>query len=245
MVNNRIMTASHPVRQAALVLARLDRDSRDAVLHRMPESQAQQIRDALVALEGADHPEQDAAIRRFLAMQNLAPASLTELGRADFEPNNVSLTSERTNTSENLSRSICDLLDHSNQALARTIAHERASTIAALLSAIPGDRAAAILRLLGAETRTRVLGILDAGIQANPKAIEAVAEWICDHLVESSLEPTVSLRHRSALKAILDEFTADERQQMLDDLEHENPLLARRLAEETAAKSSLPGDCYC
>lgn len=230
------MNTSNPVRQAALVVAKLDRVARDAVLERMPLSHAESIRDALLSLESDDPREQDEAIQHFLSGQNGPSHSMTNNRVSDYE---------RGHDMSNLSTSIRDLLAHSNQTLARTIAYERATTIASLLSAIPGDRAAGVLKLLTVESRTSVLAILDAGIDANPKVIEAIAEWICDHLAESSLEPTVNMRHRSALKAILDEFSEHERQEMLEDLANENPMLARRLAEETTAQAAVSRDCYC
>ena len=199
----------------------------------------------LLTLEADDKYEQGVAIQEFLSARAEVPHPMSPLGIPDYALAETHKRPVNSTGIHDLSSSIRDLLGHSNQALASAIAYERATTIAAFLSAIPGDRAAGILKLLTVEMRTRVLAILDAGVDANPKVIEAVAEWICDHLADSSMEPTVGLRHRSALKAILDEFSAEERTAMLEDLANENPMLARRLAEETSATVEQPRDCYC
>ena len=169
------------------------------------------------------------------------------LPTAEHSNPGVAVTVKRraSNELESLSSSLRDLLSHSNQSIADSLAHERATTIAALLSSIPGDRAAGVLKLFPSQSRTRVLAILDAGIHANAKVVDVVAEWICDRLAESCVEPTVNVGQRDALKAILDEFDPHERQEMLADLAAEHPMLAKRLAEESASQSDPTHACYC
>jgi len=216
------------IRQAALVLAKLDRTARDTVLDRMPTEQATQLRGALLSLDPSDYDTQETAVRDFLLSRSQAServeVDFSEPPIRDVTPSPVVATT---------SSSLHDLLRHTDESITSLLLHERATTVAALLSSLPGERAAGILRLIPSQLRARVVAIWDAGISANMRAVDAIAEWICDHLTESNIEPTVAMQQHSALKAILDQFGPSEREELLQDLAKENPLLAKRLAEQT------------
>ncbi len=214
------------IRQAALVLAKLDRAARNAVLERMPVEQAACIRNELVMLLPSDYENQDDAIREFLLSRNQASERID----VDFsEPRCIETLAPVVAGSSSLQ----DLLRHPDESISTLLVHERATAVAALLSSLPGDRAAGILKMLPSQLRARVVACWDPCINANSRAVDAIAEWICDHLTESNIGPTVAMQQHSALKAILDEFEPSERESMLQDLAKENPLLAKRLAEQT------------
>lgn len=249
-------SSSDTIRQAALVLANLDRDARDAVLEEMPADQAEKIRDMLLHLDAEDATEQELAIRKFLSAQRHFasdghPAHACDRTADEFDlggddaADGIPQPIPDSPRMDQLTSSIRDLLQNSDRSLADVVRLERATTVAALLSAIPGFRAARILKRLPPEQRTKVLMILESGVQPHPKAIEVISEWICDHLATCSLEPAIGLRHRSALKAILDAFSPDEREAMLDDIAQQNPLLARRLATSSSSQVDELPDCYC
>lgn len=251
--------SSDTIRQAALVLAKLDRKARDTVLDEMPTEQAEQIRSVLLNMDSEDPVEQDAAILEFLASR--MPSSLGEeaspgtsscdVQRIEFERIEAAPQTppQRSTNDDDLTSSLHDLLQNPDHLLGEVLSLERATTVAALLSSIPGVRAARILKSLPADLRTRVLMILDARVDPHPKAIEVISEWICDHLAAQNREPSLGLRHRTAVQAILDEFSSDEREAMLDDIAQQNPLLAQRLSVAKALKRDSPldnpADCYC
>lgn len=229
----------NPFRQAALVLANLDCNSRDAVLDRMPTEQSDQVRSALMTLQAEDDSAQHLAAQEFLATE-------VHVKRSDSRPSPTSQSvlpdATPTDHLESCTPSLRDLLAHTNQSIADAIVHERATTIGALLSSIPGNRAAGILIQFPAQTRLRVVAILDAGMKPNAHVVDLIAEWICDHLAEASVAPAAHSGQRDALRAILDEFQPEERDALLADLAAENPLLAQRLTEETSPSLDA---CYC
>ena len=242
------MNLSRPIQQAALILSRLDPSTRDAVLDRMPHERAYSIREAMQQISAPCAAEQEVAIREFLARRSEGAPRQAPSATVDIRFPETELPRTVNHATDPVNESICDLLQHADESLARVLAHERTSTIAAILSAIPGHRAAGVLRTLDQAKRIQVLAILDAGVEFKPKAIEAVAEWICDYLAATTLEPSVNANHRSAIKAILDEFNQEEQRDMLADLARENPLLARRLAEDVGLAPEADDsnkDCYC
>ena len=253
--------SSNTIRQAALVLARLDRNSRDAVLEEMPPEQAEKIRCVLLNLDTDDASEQETAIREFLSTQRPPAPKLPsdspaldqcghDVAEFDIEAIDASVDGRpadhrRTDSEELLTNSIRDLLRNSDSSLSDILSLERPATVSALLSAIPESRAAGILKRLSADLRIKALLLLNSGLNPHPKAIEAVAEWICDHLAAYHVEPKLGLQHQNALKAILDEFSPEEREAMLDDIAQQNPMLARRLMPQSSSQVDALPDCYC
>lgn len=260
------MTSSKDVlRQAALVLAQLGRDARDAVLDEMPPVQAEQIRHLLLQTDTENKSEQVEAIHAFLNVNRRDVASSRDprdprdplLDQRDRQLDQVEIDFESDSNAEiehlspaSSGDSLTDLLKHEDERLAYVLRLERPSIVAGLLSAFPGPRAAGVLKHLPPQLKTQTLVTLEAGARPHPQAIEVVAEWICDHLTFQAPESSVASRHREAVQAILDEFSPDERQAMLGDLAKENPMLARRLAGPdcgpvAAAPIEEADDCYC
>ena len=253
--------SANTIRQAALVLAKLDRDSRDSVLEEMPAEQAEKIRCVLLNLDTEDALEQEAAIREFLSIRRppapqhpcdgLASGQLVH-DAAEFDIEAIDASVDRrqskqrgSDADELFTHSIRDLLQNSDSSLSDILSLERPATVSALLSVIPESRAAGILKRLSADLRIKVLMLLNSGLKPHPKAIEAVAEWICDHLASYHVEPKLGLQHQNALKAILDEFSPEEREAMLDDIAQQNPMLARRLMPPPSSQVDALPDCYC
>lgn len=225
------MTTPTTIRRAALVLARLDVPARESVLARMPEEKVDGIRGEMAALQASDFDNQDSAIQDFLTNNDRQSSE-----RLDVRFPEATVTHQPAVRTMVASSSIHDLLKFNDEAIAKTIVHERSTTVAALLTALPGERAGGILKRLPPKLRARVVSIWEPGISAHPRAVDTVAEWICDHLAESNIEPAIGQQQHDALKAILNEFDPDERRAMLGDLAEENPLLAKRLAEETSCE---------
>ena len=202
------------VRKAALVVARMESSEREAVLERMPLEHVVEIRAQLEQLEMH------------------AVGNLNEIAQRQ------SLNLDRSVERERIkSDSLRDLLKHEDRSIARVLACERSTIVAAVLCSLPRDRAGGILRQLPVDERRRAIAIWDAGVKPNLKVVDVIAEWICDHLAEAHVEPTVRDEQQDALQAILDEFSAEERTELLESLADENPLLARRLVKAELQRS--------
>jgi len=234
---------SNAYRRAAIIVASLDRDAADALLDRMPEDRAQAIRDAIMQLDvdvlRAD--EKDSAIGEFLVSLNASDdADESMLGSFPAVPSAADLR----NTVDIRNEPLGELLKHDDHMIATSVMHERTSVIAALLGAMPGKRAAGILKLLAADSRARVLAVLNLCLQPHSEAVEVIADRICDRHANLQPEPTVGMQHHDALRAIFDELDPEERQRMLADIGQQNPMLAQRLRQSGQA-STKQNDCYC
>lgn len=242
---------SNVYRRAALIVASLDRAAAQEVINRMPDEQAYAIRQELVSIQSTDTGERELEVARFLA-SNRAPDLAN--GRDDsadsFVPSSsleaaISPAANAVSPEESVpavGASLSDLLKQSDESIATHLMHERSSVVAALLSACPRNRAAGVLRELPAIVQSRVLVLLNLGVRTKSRWVEIVADVICDRHAETAPSPALNSSHQDALQAIMNELTPAEREQMLSDLEKENPMLAKRLNASTPASKQ---DCYC
>lgn len=228
-------------RRAAMIVSSLDRQAADEVLDRLPPEQSQAIRRELIALDECDHAERDRAIDDFLRTAEREEFTTLAIDfNDDLSPKAAAAPSRPE--SPRPASSLQDLLRQSDETIAAALVHERASVGAALLNAIPGRRAASILGRLPVKQQSRIVAVLNLGVSARPEVLEVVADAICDKQAQLATSDKLGMHHHDALQAIFDQLSPEERARMLDDLEHENPLLAQRLRASQAKGAT---DCYC
>lgn len=210
------------IRQAALVVARLERDEADDLLERMPPEQAQAIRDELPFINDKDVKATQEAIGEFLE----SSANWDEPSICIEEPASKPIAFQGNSTS------LEELLRNKDSEIAEVIRHERASIVSALLRSMPQKRAANLLRMLSPSTQWLVLNHLNRGQVARFAIVEAIADRICEllsHKRVPSTEPEVD-----ALLGIFRELNNPEQNRMLRSLESQHPMLAQRLRASTA-----------
>ncbi len=232
MSNNR----RNAIRRAAIIVSSLDRDAADAVLDRMSEEQSRAIRDELIELDQLPEQERKGAIDEFFVAQQ-ATMELGGIATATAEP-----------AASPMNESMVDLLKYDDTVIASAVMHERASVATALLGALPGKRAAGVLRLLQPALQSRVVSLLNAGVSPHARAVDAIANQICDQRSELHFDQQLREQHQDALQAIFDELSPEERRTMLNDISQENPLLAQRLKQTGSAspiRNLANDDCYC
>ena len=241
-----------PYQQAALLIAKLDRQSADELLERMPSDQSQAIRNAVLELEEFNDSECDQAIVDFLDENDDEPieqvpaedierhtfdagthieSSAAAVVTLDPECSQHSDAGSDRSTADAVPSSFCstsleEMLQHDDMAIAHVIQHERSSIVAALLRSTPQKRAANLLRLLNAELQTRVLSHLHVSQHVSPETVEIIADCICDQLASDA---TTEAERIDGLLGIFRELPEGEQEVMLQSLQRENPVLAQRL----------------
>ena len=212
-------------RQAALVVAKLDRDAADDLLERMPDEHARAIRDELAFIDDADANDAEHVIEDFLET-----AVSCEEAVLDVETERLATFPIPTQSS---STSLEELTRYDDAKIAEAIRYERATIVAALLRSMPQKRAANVLQLLPPSTQWLVLNHLNRGQLASVAVVEVIADRICELLSPvrvESVEPQID-----ALFGIFRELDASEQNSMLQSLEMEQPMLAQRLRASIAS----------
>ncbi len=226
-------------RQAALVVVNLDRNAADALLDRLPPTQAQAVRDEILLLEELSDSETHQAIDSFLS-SSASPSPADCETEVSSSSNDAIPCPKETFVG---SSTVNELLQNEDTKIAEVLRHERAAIVAAMLRCLPQSRAANLLRLLPTNFRVRVFAQLNSCQSAPEKLVDVVADRICEQLA-SVLDVTDQV---DALLGIFKELPADEQKEMLVSLESEDPNLARKLlsvARGIVGDLTLQ-DCYC
>jgi|GEM_PF-5433168 len=215
-------------RQAALVVAKLDRDAADDLLERMPDEHARAIRDELAFLDDTDANDAEHVIEEFLETTGGKAETIldSETERHATLPIPVQCSST----------SLAELTRHDDEKIAEAIRYERATIVAALLRSMPQRQAAKVLQRLPPSTQWLVLNHLNRGQLANETIVEVIADRICELLSQArmeSVEPQID-----ALHGIFCELDNRQQESMLQTLEVEQPMLAQRLRASIASVGS-------
>ena len=192
-------------RRAALVVASLDRVAAQEVITRMPEDQANRIRQELTTLNATDTGERELEVARFLATNRASDLPSDRDHAAEHLVPSTTMRQAPTLADNSVpapGASLDDLLKQPDETIATHLMHERSSVVAALLSASPRHRAAGVLRELPPAMQSRVLVLLNLGVRTKSQWVEIIADVTCDRHAET-VTPAVNASHQDALQAIM------------------------------------------
>jgi flagellar motor switch protein FliG len=231
------------IRQAALVVASLDRRSADLLLEAMPPAEAAATRRAVVALGSFDDAEQDDAIDAFLSRRpnrsHAAVNSGVELGGrlsqgwSDAPHSTDSPSAEPSDDAAPKQRSPFRFLHEARlEQLARFLAGEQPQTIAVVLAHVSPERAAELLSTLPNQTQVDVIRRLADLEQMDPEVLDDVEQGI-----ESWLQSGVGSGRRAAgmqaVSQIIQASGGDEQRRLLGALAERFDAPAERPSNES------------
>lgn len=226
------------IRKAALFVSALDRQATDRLLERFTPEQAQQLRQALVALADIDPAEQQQVIDAFFQAQpGPKPARASQprpLLRSVGNDDGDEFTDSRAN-----SPPFHFLQDAEAEKLSRALASERPQTVALVLSHLTPEQAGAVLVRLEPAHQTEVIRRLVDLEETDPEILREV-----ERALRTRLSQQVQMQRRrvaglSAVAGILRAAPRNVGGQILKNLSQRDRGLAEKLGPAPVAFDDL------
>lgn len=171
------------IRKAAVFVAALDCSAADALLDRLPDGQARQVRDAMIALSEVDAGEQRLIRDEFLRVRSRGPKS--EPAGIELDGNLAMLgpafcraPKEPAETARQPSPPFAFLSGAAGNDLADALQNERPQTIALVLAHLPPRRASEVLERLAPASQAEVIRRLANLEEADPSVVFDVEQAI-------------------------------------------------------------------
>ncbi len=257
-----MLTVSQPTkdslswRRVALLVAGLEPEAADALLARMPESQAALIRNAILNLDAVDDAEQDHVMRQFLGRQQSitsgatahdegvelqlsfsghqteteTPVSYASTSGVDDGHTRAGRVESAAGRSKETPLPTWDVLQHVDAArLGRLLHREHPQTLAVVAAELTPERAAEFVAALPPALQPDVLRRLAQHEQAAPDVLADLRGELGQMLARELHESAPTENGLTALVAILQSLSDDQRAEWLDRLALHDPQLAQRL----------------
>jgi len=221
------------LRKAAVLVSALDADSADALLDRMPPTQAGMIRRMLVELLDIDTAEQEVLMAEFVGRP---------IGTAVEAEGGVSLElSSRLNDASNDSATAAKrspptfrfLHDASDEDLLELLKGERPQTVAVVVSHLPSQRAAEVLAMLPDALQGDVVRRLARLDETDADVLDDLEKGLEQRFRRRQPSAGGRLAGVGAVKGILDDASPDQRRSLLSTIARQDPKLASRLTRST------------
>ena len=171
------------IRKAAVFVAALDCSAADALLDRLPDGQARQVRDAMIALSEVDAGEQRRIRDEFLRVRSRGPKS--EPAGIELDGNLAVLgpafsraSKEPAETARQPSPPFAFLSGAAGNDLADALQNERPQTIALVLAHLPPRRASEVLQRLATASQAEVIRRLADLEETDPSVVFDVEQAI-------------------------------------------------------------------
>jgi flagellar motor switch protein FliG len=256
------------LRKVAIVLASLEAEAADALIDRMPEERARQVRQALIDLEQLDPIEQEAIIGEFLRQGQAAKAAdlagveveaglaqRLELAGPTYEASPgppqsppvparaIPPEQESGVGSRQTEEELFSFLHHLDaDELAWQLEHERPQTLAVVVAYLPSDRSADFVSRLPSETQADVLRRVAELGELDPQMLREVERGVRQRLAQYVATPRPRRRGASAVASILKSAGQEARRQLLESLTTHEPEFAARFTPPQAWAPGLAFD---
>jgi flagellar motor switch protein FliG len=235
MVASPLKITDDGIRKAAILVASLDRAAADAVLEILGPDKAQQVRQAVVAMDDIPAAEREQVLDEFARLRPSEPAQETSgvelAGRLAKEIGwEAAGYGERESAEEETTRlPFCRLRAAEGEKLARLLSGERPQTIALVLSHLPPRQAGGVLVQFSADLQVEVLRRLVDLEETDPAILREV-----EKALEARLSRQVQMQRRrvtgmEALSGILEESSSEVSLKILDNLSTRDRKLAQKL----------------
>jgi flagellar motor switch protein FliG len=215
------------LRWVAIVVASLDRDGADQLLERLPDAQAEVVRNAILSLDDLQPDEEAEVIEGFL--QDRLPACETD----DPQPVDALLRDvpedERPRIDDPPAESAPPWQALSDEQLADFLQHERAATIAVILHRVDFERAASIVNLLPCQQQAPVLRALSKAGVPGAGVLDAVQSELSVYAARLRVSASENESRVARVRSLLSKIDQPSRQAMLSQLAGGDLILARRL----------------
>ncbi len=233
-----MQTQTDPIRRAAVLLVTLDRQTADRLLEQMAPERAQQIRDAVLSLQGVDPDEQRDVIAHFLQAGGEATDAATAVGVSVQGPSDAvrSARMEQGEHHEGTLPTRPPLSQASERLIAECLCDELPQAIAVALAEMSTERASEVVSYLPASVQAQVLerlvqldpsaGVVDAEVRAEFQS------WL-DEQIQRSLHRA---RLAERLAAILEATHHQTRDRIIDNVAGTDARLAEQLKSQLAAQ---------
>ncbi len=241
---------SNPLRKAAVLINALDSRSADALLDQMSDSQAAQVRQAIMELDDIDPAEEQQVLREFMQSRGGQPQPATDEPAADeaSEAVEFEVSSQALAAADNVQPPVEEkpqptpfefLHGTAGERLAGFLSDEHPQTIAMVLSHLPPSRASQTLVNLPAMLQVEVLERIAEMDQTDPVIVREVEQQLHESLAG---ELELDRRRKAGLSVVQSILAAagEDKAGVLKNLTEAGAVLAGRLqADDNAAIESF------
>jgi len=228
--------SQHALRKAAVLISSLDRQSADALLDKMGEEQASQVRSAIMNLDPVSPEEQRKVLQEFLQKSGRVtePASSgieldDSLVQRFAQPQTTQTAQEFPTQAVDETSPFRFLHQAGGEAFVRFLQHEHPQTIAVVVSHLTPNQAAEVVTQLSSEQQAEVFRRVADLDEMDPEIISDIEQQLEDMLADTIRTQRRRTAGLAAVGAIINAVDGGSRRDVFSNLAQRDQVLFDQL----------------